>query len=189
MNYLLKPLSGDTVVHNSPRGLGQRVCLDTSLNEVNSLRSADVALQFSIFRKDGLKRLQRLVRADRLLNCLAQLLGHAGRMSSETLKCPVDGRRSAEFRRIRIGLEFDKERRKNTDALKTITKSISSNKLDRIPHRVRRRDAGVASWGRNIDSDVEVALLANCRNCENAVILLRVSSYKVRVTNFIGKNR
>ena len=97
------------MVYNCPCRLGKSIGLDTALDEVNSLSSTDVALQSPILRKDGFELLERLIRADGLLNSAAQLLGYTRSMGGQALQRAINWRCTIEFWSYGVRLKFNQK--------------------------------------------------------------------------------
>lgn len=86
-----KPGNRDTVVDNSPCLLRERIRFDTALDHVNGLGSADKAVENIVVANGLLKARKRSVVMHRLLDGLAEVIGHLFSMFCDTLKGCVHG--------------------------------------------------------------------------------------------------
>lgn len=69
----VSPVCGNAMVYYGPHLLRQCVCLHTTLNQINGLRSTDEALELGILEQLLFNFMQCLVRLDRALDSSAQV--------------------------------------------------------------------------------------------------------------------
>lgn len=99
------PVGGDPMVHDSPSRLRQRIGLDTSSNEVDSLSRTNERLELPVSKEDFLCFTKSLVRLHGLLDGLASLLGQVWRICSKALGLLVHGCTALQLGDIRILFE------------------------------------------------------------------------------------
>ena len=111
------PVGCNTVVDNRPSLLGERVCLDASVDQVDRLSRANERAVGLSLDELLLCLLERLVRMNRLLEGFAKLVRQVRSVLSETLGLPIHGRAAVETGLVGVGLIVNKQLRKNTDGL------------------------------------------------------------------------
>ena len=97
------------MVDSSPGLLGQGIRLDAAVHQGDGLRRAGERAEDSALEQPFLGRLERLVRLDRFLKGLAELVGEPGGIGGEALGHPVHRGIAGELGLKRVFFEMDEE--------------------------------------------------------------------------------
>lgn len=169
------------MIDDSPSLLRESIGLDTTLNEINRLSRADGALEQRVALDERLKLVERSLRVRRAENSHTQAIVHFLGVDCGAEHCLVAGSGSVDGELDGVGLEFNEKGRKHADALNPL--SMPNHRFERMgmAHGVLGRHTRVPTRRGDLDTRVEVALLANGRNCKDSTILLTVSSYSMQL--------